>query len=195
MLFISNPIKAPVALAGSLPDLLQLAKLQQLSMGANMLHGALPDTAAMPSLEVLELQGNRFHGPLPDYSKNTKLKLLLLQDNLLTGLVPSMPSMLQALLLHGNALTGSVPSFRVNSELRNITLYGNRLAGQLHLPEAGQLELFFVHNNRLSCSIAAYGTTMVGNQSGQSLALPGNQFDGPPSEQLHLSTQNVRALH
>ena len=160
-------------------------------MGANMLNGTLPDTTAMSSLKVLDLQGNRFSGRLPDYSKNTNLQLLLLQDNVLTGPVTSMPLTLQTMLLHSNALTGVVPSFRVNTELRNITLYGNLLTGQLYLPKARQLELLFVHNNRLSCPIDAPGTYMAVNQSGQSLALPGNQFDGPPSDQLHLSTQDV----
>jgi len=80
-------------------------------------------------------------------------------------------SRLRALILHTNRFTGVLPSFASHRQLKHLTLFGNRLGGQLVLPTAGRMTTLYAHNNRLSCPVIANGTT-VDNQT--NLIVPGN---------------------
>jgi len=187
-------------LHGKVPDLRRLTRLKQMSMPANRLSGPLPITDTMPELILLELHTNEFEGTVPSLKHNSKIQFVLLNNNprLVGALDHSLPSSIMMLLLHGNSMTGFLPSFSAARSLKWLSLFGNSFRGAVSLPSRTKLHLLYVQSNRLSCPISAPDTsvTVHGNGKGQarSLALPGNNFNGPLPHKLRLATAKASFL-
>jgi len=185
-------------LTGTVPSFRRLKKLRQISLGSNKFTGPLPFTETLPELVVLDLQDNAFSGEIPPdlYGVGSPIKYLLLSGNDLSGPVAKLPEGLVMVLLHHNAFTGPLPSFASQPNVKYLTAFGNRFGGTLSLANDTSIELLYVHSNLLSCEINAPGTSVSSSNNSlpQSLALPGNAFDGPPPTPLHLATAHAAFL-
>ena len=123
-------------LAGPIPDLSAMTRLQSLSLYENALTG-LPSEAdpndntkqviTLPaSLTQLYLHTNALTGPIPDLSSLSKLQILWLRNNQLTGAIPPLPTSLTTLFLDHNQLSGALTPLGSLSNLQTLSLYNTR---------------------------------------------------------------------
>ena len=153
-------------LSGPVPSLVwEFEDMTFLDLGHNNFTGTLPDTVPLtgPNLKNLFLEKNDMTGSIPATFGSLNWQRLHLDRNRFTGMIPTdiNSASLQELLLHNNMFTGEFPSssfandFIHKSELKEISLYGNNLTGDLNemcqLATTGNLEVFEVDLNKVFC--------------------------------------------
>ena len=132
-------------LQGRIPaELVDLTKLERLSLGRNRLSGPIPpELGGLKNLTELSLHLNQLTGPIPSELGNlANLTYLHLSGNRLTGPIPSELGDLSDLTTLGlgeNLLAGQIPPELGNlANLTYLRLSGNRLTGPIP-PEFGNL--------------------------------------------------------
>ena len=107
-------------LSGTIPlELVNLVKLQRLSLGGNQLSGSIPpELAQLQHLEGISLIDNELSGSIPpELAQLQHLEMLNLGGNELSGSIPLELAQLQhleRLYLGGNQLTGCIPPALLN---------------------------------------------------------------------------------
>eukprot|EP00854_Cymbomonas_tetramitiformis_P018672 gene18672-22296_t len=190
------------SLTGTMPtELGLLALLNVINLSDNSLTGTMPTEIGMiTTLDTLVLRGNGFSGALPpELARLDSLASLELSQNSLTGPVPSWLTasgvLAITLVMSGNRLTRTVPSeiglltalAALYTQIKNLTVFKNNFVGRLTLPANSTLELLYVHQNRLSCSIRAHNTTVKASSQGyNTLVLPCNMLSGSLPEWVQM---------
>ncbi len=146
-------------LNGELPgEIGQLANLQHLDLGINLLTGEIPaEIGRLANLRSLNLQINMFTGEIPaELGQLSSLRSLGLSSNQLTGEIP--PALgqlanLNRLFLSNNQLTGAIPpELGQLANLEQLLLHINQLTGEIP-PALGQLanlQVLLLDNNQLT---------------------------------------------
>jgi len=117
-------------------DIFQIQTLKVLDLSDNQkLNGALPEFPPLACLHFFNLANTNFSGPLPNTISNLKqLSTIDLSYCQFNGTLPSSMSELTKLVfldLSSNNLTGPLPSFNMSKNLTYLSLYDNRLNGDL----------------------------------------------------------------
>ncbi|XP_010910283.2 uncharacterized protein [Elaeis guineensis] len=191
------------------PSIGNLTFLHRLSLGNNGFFSEIPlELGRLRQLKNLNLSFNSFQGEIPsNLTYCTELKILALNDNQLTGKIPVEITSLMKLVelyLGRNTLTGVIPPSIGNlSSLAWLSLLFNHLGGSIpddigrlttlelfqasangltgtipsKLYNISSLQDFYVAQNKLHGSIPS--NIGIAFPSFVSLALGGNQFDGP----------------
>ncbi len=143
------------------PELGQLSRLSNLSLGSNELEGEIPpELGNLANLHDLWLHDNQLTGGIPPELGNlASLRSLFLHNNQLTGEIPSELGNLvnlSSLYLYDNQFTGQIPSELGNpSKLFRLFLSDNQLTGGIP-PELGNLadlNAFGLSQNQLTGEI------------------------------------------
>ena len=123
-------------LSGTIPlELVNLVKLQRLSLGGNQLSGSIPaELGQLQNLEMLSLIDNQLSGSIPaELGQLQNLEMLNLGDNQLSGSIPAELGQLQqleVLNLSDNQLSGSIPAeLGQLQNLKGLWLDNNSLTG------------------------------------------------------------------
>ena len=122
-------------LSGTIPlELVNLVKLQRLSLGGNQLSGSIPvELAQLQQLEVLSLSDNQLSGSIPvELAQLQQLEMLNLGGNQLSGSIPAELAQLhrlEVLNLSDNQLSGSIPAELAQLPLKRLWLDSNSLTG------------------------------------------------------------------
>ncbi|RZS14697.1 hypothetical protein BHM03_00046420, partial [Ensete ventricosum] len=126
-------------LAGAVPDLVPLDKLQVLNLSDNAITGAFPwsSLAGLTDLEVLSVGDNPFDpSPFPEVVLSlTKLNRLFLSDSNIHGEIPPSIGNLTELIdveIGDNFLTGGIPpEIAKLSKLWQLEMYNNSFTGTI----------------------------------------------------------------
>ncbi len=148
--------RANCNMAGTLPDLSALTRMEFLNLSSNRLVGGMPDLSALADLQWLYLYSNSLSGNIPDLSALTDLRDLGLSYNKLSGSIPDLSILpnLQRVFLHNNELSGSIPNLSALTNLQGLFLYNNHLSGSIpELAALTNLEYLALNNNQLSGNI------------------------------------------
>ena len=146
------------------PELGDLASLESLDLGYNLLSGPIPpELGSLASLRGLNLRANRLSGPIPSELRDlASLVLLWIGDNSLSGPIP--PELgdlasLKYLGLWSNSLSGPIPpELGEVTSLERVHLQRNNLTGPIpeSFLELDGLELLRFERN---ADVCAPGTT------------------------------------
>jgi hypothetical protein len=113
-------------LRGSPPnEMIQMIRLERLSISRNMLTGNLAVVNAWVDLQELYVAENQFDGPLPSLSAMPRLNRAYLNQNMLTGTIPD---------TFLAAITTWEPNYHEDADWIRIELSANQLTGTI--PEA-----------------------------------------------------------
>jgi hypothetical protein len=143
-------------LAGTLPALGGLTRLQYFTVESNDLSGALPALGALADLQTFYAGYNRLSGSIPALSGLANLGDFNVAHNQLTGAVPGIGGLasLYSFSVADNRLTGSVASVGAQANLRVFDVGGNQLTGSIPaLSGAPELLRAAFDRNRLSGTI------------------------------------------
>lgn len=177
-------------LTGTVPtELGVMTSLDSLCLGNNSLTGSVPsELGLLTTLSSLIVHSNALTGTLPpQLSHLTSASLLALSSNSFSGTLPALPYDLSALYLHQNRFVGALPSLANYTQIKNLSVFKNSFVGRLTLPANSTLELLYVHQNRLSCSIRGHNTTVKASSQGyNTLVLPCNMFSGTLPEWVQM---------
>ncbi len=186
------------------PSFENLVKLQLLNLANNKLSSSLPATLGkLTNLQLMRLQNNQITGTLPhEIGLLPNLQYLLMQNNNLKGSIPeSVFPDLYELFLGNNSLTGQIPMFQSNS-LRVLSLHDNQLSGHIVIKPtiAKVLEVFQVHNNKLSGNPFSTGTSIststsiINAKSLKVLDLSSNMFTGIISDNIFSKLTELKSF-
>lgn len=173
-------------LTGSIPDLNEIPKLEDLVLSKNNftgsipaftnlpflknlviqdnpgVNGSIPDFKNFPNLESIKLERNGLTGVIPDFSNIPKLKSIYLLLNNLTGPIPNFRNLkeLEIMDIGSNSLTGTIPNFNNLLKLERFIAGGNMLSGELpDFSSMPNLKLIGLNNNKLSGYLHDYSST------------------------------------
>ena len=182
----------PHGLSGAIPpELGDLANLDELILGGNLLWGAIPpELGGLSNLGYLSLVHNALSGPIPpELGGLSNLGYLFLGANDLSGAIPpelGELSNLWYLYLDNNELTGEIPPELGGLEkLARLHLYNNGLSGAIP-PELGglsDLTDLLLGVNDLSGPIPP---ELGGLEKLERLGLGGNELGALPQTFLNL---------
>jgi len=124
------------ALAGKLPNLSGLSKLQDLNVWGNQLGGFFPSLTGLADLQSVNLDQNQFWGPLPSLSGLQNLWYFSAESNHFGGSIPALTGLakLQIFDVQDNQLSGSIPALTDLTGLRNFYVANNGLSGDVPDP-------------------------------------------------------------
>lgn len=195
-------------LSGRFPGALtNVSSLLVLGLAFNYFHGDLPLNlgTSLPKLQKLEIAGNLFGGHLPRSVCNASdLYVIDLDENYFSGLVPSSMGMLKELSLlnlqsnqfesFGNRDLEFVHSLSNCTELQVLTLYNNKLKGQIQYSLGNlsiQLQYLFLGRNELS---GGFPLGVIDLPNLISLGLENNHFTGIVPESVGTLT-NLEGIY
>ena len=172
---VSGIVRVEMQLAGAIPDLTALDRLEELSLAGNQLGGSIPTTFPA-SLMSLELGGNYLRGNIPDLSHLTKLTHLNLSWNEMTGSIPpSLPPNLEVLDLSWNLeLSGGFPDLSHLTRLKTLSLSFTGVSGGITTNLPTSLEELIMNFTGANGGIS--GLSRLTNLHNLNLAW--NGFDG-----------------
>ena len=166
-----------------------LDKLSGLGLSHNELEGAMPDSIGnLVQLESLTLHDNKLDGLIPESIGNlTRLKWLIVHNNNLKSndIVKSLFNKVKRLSIisisNNPSIKGDLSKWEWKDSTNltmtflafNCDLYGS-LAKQIKLKDIGY---FFIHNNRLSCTLPSNLFPQNQINSTKYTILPSNMFE------------------
>eukprot|EP00535_Pseudo-nitzschia_heimii_P002220 CAMPEP_0197186746 /NCGR_PEP_ID=MMETSP1423-20130617/14504_1 /TAXON_ID=476441 /ORGANISM="Pseudo-nitzschia heimii, Strain UNC1101" /LENGTH=787 /DNA_ID=CAMNT_0042638139 /DNA_START=122 /DNA_END=2486 /DNA_ORIENTATION=+ len=173
-------------LHGSLPNELNyFSEMVLLNLYFNKLTGTIPDLSELIKVEQIDLDGNTLSGNTPEslFKLPNIMNLLLLNNKRLTGTIPEFDataSKLSRISLQGCSFVGSLPaSLGGLVSLRLLQLKDNKFNGEipLNLMSLPRLEILGLDGNRLSGRIPSIRLTFEGSAL-TSLNFGSNQLEG-----------------
>lgn len=122
------------------PDLLELRKLNTLSLSECSLRGSLPDgengISQLSQLRIFDVYDNDLTGTLPEgISSLVHLRNLILSKNQFHGKIPQFVTdelvMLESFWVNFNDFTGTIPAFDKQPSISKLYLNGNSFTGEI----------------------------------------------------------------
>lgn len=120
-------------LAGNLPSLSGLTRLESLVAVNNLLTGPIPSLAGLIHLRFVQLNFNELAGPIPPLSGLVNLQFFGVDYNQLTGPIPSLAGLasLDSFDVTSNQLSGPVPPLAGLAILSVFRIGDNQLSGNM----------------------------------------------------------------
>ena len=140
-----------LGITGSIPNDLNLSRLEQLIISNSQIQGEIPSLTGLPNIRTIDLHCNQLTGTLPNINHG-RLQRLYLSHNFFTGTIPNYncPN-LEILELKGNLLTGGFPPFDVATKLWSISLGRNDFDQVVPVYDnLSELKSIFVNRNNLT---------------------------------------------
>ncbi len=124
-----------------------------IDLGVNNLAGTLPPLSGLTRLESLVAVNNLLTGLIPPLAGLTHLRFVQLNFNALAGSIPPLAGLgnLQFFGVDYNQLSGSIPSLAGLGNLESFEVTANQLSGRIpSLADLTSLSIFKVGDNQLS---------------------------------------------
>ncbi|MCP4426112.1 MAG: hypothetical protein GY803_16590, partial [Chloroflexi bacterium] len=135
------------------PEIVQLTKLQTLSLSANQLTAVPPEIVQLTNLQSLDLSSNQLTAVPPEISQLTNLQTLYLYGNKLTAVPPEIVQLtnLQTLELYNNQLTAVPPEIGQLTNLTRLDISGNQIEElPMWLVQMPKLEKLYIQRNPIT---------------------------------------------